>query len=151
RIFRFAEGDESGAALLDGFHLRFGRIDADHAQRPPAAAAPDQFRQHGQRRLGAAEPVDQVAKGDGTDILRPDQAQPVAPLLPGEAGAGDRLAHPPPPIRGSVPEASRGLVAGWRRKTRMPSTAKAPATRCWPSTSSTSGTAATAVRAASDE
>ena len=59
-----------------------GRADR---QRPVAPPAPRQLRQGLQCRLGAAEAAQQLAEGDGPDILAADQPQPVQPFVVGEA------------------------------------------------------------------
>ena len=54
----------------------------------PAAAAARQLGQGVERRLGAAEVIDQLAEGDRADVLAADQAQAGEPLAASSGACG---------------------------------------------------------------
>ena len=92
RVVRLAERDEAHAELARGDELALdvlGRGDPDRAAR---AAAPGEIRQRLQRRARSAAIGDERAKGARSDILRPEQPQPVEALLVGKARLG-RVRH----------------------------------------------------------
>ena len=123
RIVGFADCDETRAEPNGVLHLglRFG--DAGDAYGAQRAAPLRQIRQGGERRLGRAEPVYEIAKGRRSDILGTDQAQPAQALPVVEQPAGSAglavhpLASPLAPIRDSVPERSREMLVRCLMKT----------------------------------
>jgi hypothetical protein len=106
RIVGLAEGNEGRAERARGAQLALGLLDRIDARRPRCAAA---ARQLGQRLEGcarAATMVDERAEGARTDVLAPDQPQPVEPLLFGQADAVDDIG-----VRQMGPPAACGLGA----------------------------------------
>src|SRR5690606_40711073 len=63
------------------------------------------------------EPVDQVAKGLGANIVGADQPQPGQPLPVGKLLPDRRLRHLLLPIFDSVPDSSRAMLARCLMKT----------------------------------
>ncbi|MBB3978097.1 hypothetical protein GGQ64_003311 [Rhizobium azooxidifex] len=79
-VVRLADTDEGCAVPLRYVEFALGLGAARDPDRPDGAAAAGKLRQHLQRRLGRAAMVDQVAEGDGADIVAADQPQPGDPL-----------------------------------------------------------------------
>ena len=79
RIALLAHGHEMGAGAFGGLKLGLGLSLGEDADRGAAAAA-RQGRQGVERRLGAAELIDQRAEGRRADILAADQPEPAQAL-----------------------------------------------------------------------
>src|SRR5690606_34857010 len=97
----------------------------------PAAAG--EFRQHFQRRLGAAEMIDEFAEGDRTDIVAADQPQPGDPLSFRQRNSPCPCAavvhgYPLLPILLSVPFIKRPILARCFHQVITVRTAKSSAT-----------------------
>ena len=84
RVVRLAKCDKAHAEFARGDELAldvFGRCDADRARR---AAAPREIRQRLQRRPRPAAIGDERPESARSDVLRPNEAQPVEALLVGK-------------------------------------------------------------------
>jgi hypothetical protein len=101
RIGVVAQNDQAGARPRPGGH--FGLDLFDRRRGRGAARLADHAGQGAQRGLGRAEPLKQLAEGDGTDAFGAGQPQPGEPLGLGQGHAA--LA----PMRGSVPRNRRPI------------------------------------------
>ena len=81
RIIRLAERDEVDAARARRLQFGLGVLARADARRRRCAAAAGERGQGGQRGARAAIMIDQVAEGARADIVGPDEAQPIEPLL----------------------------------------------------------------------
>ncbi len=109
-----------------------------------------------ERGAGPAEMIDERAKGARTDILAANEAQPVEPLLVGQAHAFAGVCDPHAlsalvPIRFSVPDSSRAIFARCVTKIRAVITVKSSAVCRLSSAHKIAGVAALASKAESEE
>ena len=156
RIIRFAQRDQGGilAARLGKLALGvFQRIDFS---RPFGATAPGESRKRLERRARSAKMIDERAKGARTDILAANEAQPVEPLLVGQAHAFAGVCDPHAlsalvPIRCSVPASSRAILPRCVTKIRTVITTKSSAACGSSSAHKIAGVAALASNAESEE
>ena len=103
--------------------LRLGLVARTDADRLLAPAAAGQLGQRGERLLGAAEMVDELAKRDGPDVVAADQAEARQPLcgvraVPAAAApaSGACVAQDRLPILLSWPSSRRRMLAWCLRK-----------------------------------
>ena len=81
RIIRLAERDEVDAARARRLQFGLRLLVRTDARRRRCAAAAGESGQGAKRGARAAIMIDQVAEGARADIVGPDEAQPVEPLL----------------------------------------------------------------------
>jgi hypothetical protein len=133
-VIRFADADEGGAVPVGDLQFAFRLAlagDADGAGRTTAAR---EFRQHVQRRLGAAAMIDKLAEGDRPDIVAADEAQPGDPLSFRQRNSPDPCAalvhgcYPLLPILLSVPFRRRLILARCFHQVMRVSSRKSSAT-----------------------
>lgn len=84
RVIRFDERDQPAIQSLQLCEFALGGAARMNLQRLCAPAPVSKIRQCRQRACGGAEAGEQMAKRDRSDILGPDQAQPIKPFDAGE-------------------------------------------------------------------
>ena len=84
RVIRFDERDQPAIQSLQLCEFALGGAARMNLQRLCAPAPVSKIRQCRQRACGGSEAGEQMAKRDRSDILGPDQAQPIKPFDAGE-------------------------------------------------------------------
>ncbi len=103
---------ELGAVALRALELGLRFIARANADAAPVAAALRQLRECGERCRGAAVVLQQLAKGDGTDVLGADRAAaPRCARRRSSSAAAGVCDHALAPILGSSPAARRRMLA----------------------------------------
>ena len=81
---RLAAGHDTGAVALRRFDLCIDFVDRRHDDRTAPACTARDLRKGVEGGGGAAETFQQLSEGDGANILRAGEADPVAPLIVGQ-------------------------------------------------------------------
>src|SRR5205085_3230445 len=87
RIIRLADGDQGDAEFFRPGKLALGQFTRVNASRLRRAAAARQPRERFESGPRAAAMIDQAAEGARADVVTPNEAQPVEPLLVSQAQA----------------------------------------------------------------
>jgi len=129
--------------------------DGRDADRTARLAARDQSRQSRECRTGAPMAAKKNLKCSGSDIFAAQEPQPVEALAVVEGAKRFRskrnVLHQLFPIRGSVPAASRVILARCLAHKRIAIRPNVTAAPVWPMAARTMGVSALAARAAAEE